>query len=112
MLGTDVAQDAAGADGGELLVVSDQPDAATTSDDEPHNTVKGQGVGHPGLIDHHERGGVDACHPVGEPPRCQGVGELGERVAADAGVLCKDSRRGSRRGQADHLTAILGPRQD
>jgi hypothetical protein len=35
--------------------------------------------------------------------------ELGEGVSADPGLLGKDSRRGSRRSQADHLTTILDP---
>ena len=64
MGGSDVAQHAAGADRGELLVVTDQPDAATALEDELHRSVQGEGVGHPGLVDHHERGGVDAGHPV------------------------------------------------
>ena len=86
VLGSDVAQDAAGADGGELLIVPDQPHAATTLEDELHRSVQGQGVGHPGLVDHHEGGGVDAGHPVGELPGAQGVGELGERVGLGVGL--------------------------
>ena len=67
VLGADVAQDAAGADRGELLVVADQADAAAALEDELHGGVQGEGVGHPGLVDHHERRGVDAGHPVGQP---------------------------------------------
>jgi hypothetical protein len=39
----------------------------------------------------------------------QGPGELGECVGSDAGLLGKDSRRGGRWGQAEDLTAVLGP---
>ncbi len=39
----DVAEDAAGADRGELLVVTDQPDTPTATDDELDGGVEGQG---------------------------------------------------------------------
>jgi microcompartment protein CcmK/EutM len=50
----DVAQDAAGADRGELLIISDQSDTRTTSDHELHGGVEGDGVGHPGFVDDHQ----------------------------------------------------------
>ncbi len=37
----DVAKDAAGADRGELLIITDQPDAPTTTDHELHGGVEG-----------------------------------------------------------------------
>jgi hypothetical protein len=43
----DVAQDAAGADRGELLIITDKPDARTSIDGELHGRVEGEGVGHP-----------------------------------------------------------------
>ena len=39
----DVAQDAAGADGGELLIVSDQPDTRTAIDGELARWCRGRG---------------------------------------------------------------------
>jgi hypothetical protein len=50
----DVAQDAAGADRGELLIISDQPDTPTLTDHEPHRDVEGHGVGYPGFVDDHQ----------------------------------------------------------
>ena len=38
-----------------------------------------------------------------------GPGELGEGVGADVGLLGEDGGRGSRRGQAEDLAAVLGP---
>ena len=51
----DVAQHAAGADRGELLVVTDQADAAAALEDVRDRGVQGEGVGHARLVDHDER---------------------------------------------------------
>jgi len=51
----DVAEDTAGADGGELLIISDQPDTRTSIDGELHGRVEGEGVGHAGFIDDDQR---------------------------------------------------------
>ena len=50
----DVAEDAAGADRGELLIITNQPDTRTSSDRELHGRVEGEGVGHAGFIDNHQ----------------------------------------------------------
>jgi hypothetical protein len=50
----DVAEDAAGADRGELLIISDQADTCTASDGELHGGVEGEGVGHAGFVDDHQ----------------------------------------------------------
>ena len=71
MLGLDVAQHAAGADRGQLLVVPDQPDAAAPGEDEVDGGVEGDSVGHPGLIDDHQGLGPDPLRPGG------GVAESG-----------------------------------
>ena len=42
----DVAEDATGADRGELLIITNQPDTPTTSDHELDGGVEGEGVGH------------------------------------------------------------------
>jgi hypothetical protein len=47
----DVAEDAAGADRGELLIITDKPDTRTTIKSELHRCVEGEGVGHPGFVD-------------------------------------------------------------
>ena len=60
--GLDVAEHAAGADRGELLVVTDQPDTAAPLDDVADRGVEGEGVGHAGLVDHHQ-GGRRRCRP-------------------------------------------------
>jgi hypothetical protein len=51
----DVAEDAAGADRGELLIITDQPDTRPSIDGELHGRVEGEGVGHAGLIDDDQR---------------------------------------------------------
>ena len=50
----DVAEDAAGADRGELLIITHQPDTRTSIDGELHGRVEGEGVGHAGFIDDHQ----------------------------------------------------------
>ena len=47
----DVAEDAAGADRGELLIIADQPDACTAFDGELDGGVEREGVGHAGFVD-------------------------------------------------------------
>ena len=78
----DVAEDAAGADGAELLVVPDQPNTATQRGDVLDDSVEGEGVGHPGFVDDHQGGSADPAGPVGQLAVLQGPGELGERVGA------------------------------
>ena len=60
----DVAEDAAGADRGELLIITDQPDTRTASDGELHGGVEGEGVGHAGFIDDHQSRRSDRGRPV------------------------------------------------
>ena len=50
----DVAEDAASADRGELLIVTDQPDTRASIDGELHGRVEGEGVGHAGFVDDHQ----------------------------------------------------------
>ena len=47
----DVAEAAAAADRGELLIITDQPDTRPAVDGEPDCGVQGQGVGHAGFVD-------------------------------------------------------------
>jgi hypothetical protein len=47
----DVAEDAAGADRGELLIITNQPDTRPSIDRELDCGVEGEGVGHAGFID-------------------------------------------------------------
>jgi hypothetical protein len=51
----DVAEDAAGSDRGELLIITNQPDTRPTTNSEPDGGVEGQGVGHAGLVDDDQR---------------------------------------------------------
>ena len=105
----DVAEDAAGADRGELLIISDESDTRTASDGELDGGVEGQSVGHAGFVDDQQGRRADRCRPVRQVAVVQGPGELGEGVGADPGLLAKDGGRGGRRGQAEHLAAVLGP---
>jgi hypothetical protein len=50
----DVAEDAAGADRGELLIITDQSDTRAAVNSEPDGGVEGEGVGHAGFIDDHQ----------------------------------------------------------
>ena len=60
----DVAEDAAGADRGELLIITDQPDTRTTIDGELDGGVEGEGVGHAGFVDDHQGRRADPRRPV------------------------------------------------
>ena len=62
----DVAEDAAGADRGELLIITDQPDTRTAIDGELHGGVEGEGVGHAGFVDDHQGRRADRGRPVGQ----------------------------------------------
>ena len=97
----DVAEDAAGADRGELLIITDQSDTRTTADGEPDGGVEGQGVGHAGFVDDHQRRRSDRGHPIRQPAMVEGPGQFGESVGADAGLLTENGGCGSGRGEAD-----------
>ncbi len=60
----DVAEDTAGADRGELLIIADQSDTRTATDGELDGGVEGQGVGHAGFVDDHQGRRADRCRPV------------------------------------------------
>ena len=82
----DVAEDAAGTDRGELLIITNQPDARTAVDGELDCGVEGQGVGHARFVDDHQRRRSDP-RPLGEFPVSQRPGQFGQSVGADAGLL-------------------------
>ena len=50
----DVAKHTAGADRGELLIISDQPYVRAPSDSKLDGGVEGHGVGHAGFVDDHQ----------------------------------------------------------
>ena len=60
----DVAEDAAGADRGELLIITDQADTGTATDGELDGGVEGEGVGHAGFVDDHQGRRADRGRPV------------------------------------------------
>ena len=66
----DVAEDAAGADRGELLIITDQPDTRAATDGELDCGVEGEGVGHAGFVDDDQRRRSDPGRPVRQLP-CQ-----------------------------------------
>ena len=55
----DVAEDTAGTDGGQLLIITDQPNTAAAANNELDGGVEGERVRHPGLIDQHQRRGAN-----------------------------------------------------
>ena len=109
--GGEVAQHAAGADRGELLVVSDQPDAAAPGHDEVDGGVEGEGVGHAGLVEENQGGRPDPLRPVGQVAGLDGPDELGEGVGAGVGLGAQHLGRGGGRGEPDHVAAALDPRR-
>jgi hypothetical protein len=63
----DLAKDTAGADRGELLIITNQPDTCPTINGEPDGGVEGQSVGHARLVDDHQSRLADRCRPVRQP---------------------------------------------
>ena len=53
--GFDVAEHPAGTDRGQLLIITDKPNAAAAADDELDGGVEGECVGHPGFVYQHQR---------------------------------------------------------
>ena len=88
----DVAKDTAGADRGELLIISDQADTCTASDGELDGGVEGEGVGHAGFIDDQQGRPPNRCRPVGQVTVLQRPGEFGECV----GCGCRSARQEQR----------------
>ena len=107
----DVAEDTAGADRGELLIITDQPDTRTTMKSELDRCIEGEGVGHPGFVDDDQGRRPDRSSPPGQLAVLEGPGELGKGVGTNAGFFAQDGGRGRRRGEADDLAAVLGPGQ-
>ena len=83
----DVAEDAAGTDRGELLIITDQPDTRAAIDGEPDGGVEGEGVGHAGLVDDDQRRRTDRGRPVRQVAMIKGPGQFGQSVGADTGLL-------------------------
>jgi hypothetical protein len=69
----DVAEDAAGADRGELLIITDQAHTRTTTDGELDGGVEGEGVGHAGFVDDHQGRRSDRCRPAWAAHRAGGT---------------------------------------
>jgi len=108
----DVAQDTAGADGGQLLIITDQPDAAAAANNELDGGVKGERVRHPGFVYQHQRQPANAVDPVGQFGVfvLEGPGEFGECVGGRPSVFAKLCGRGGGRGQRKYSPAALQPR--
>jgi hypothetical protein len=85
----DVAEHPAGADRGELLVVTDQPDAAAAFDDEVDGGIEGKGVGHPGLVNQDQGRRPNPSHPVGHVVVVGGPGEFGEGVGVGVDLVAE-----------------------
>jgi hypothetical protein len=108
--GVEVGQDAAGADGAELLVVADQAHPATPADDMVDHGGEGEGVSHPGFVDQQQRLRADPVGPVGERQlSVDGPGEPVQGVGGDAGGFGELGRGGGGGGEAEDVTAAAGP---
>ena len=66
--GLDVPEYAAGTDGGQLLIIPDQPDTRSTADRELDSRVKGEGVGHPGFVNDDQGRQPDRVAQSGSSP--------------------------------------------
>jgi hypothetical protein len=78
----EVAQDAAGRDGGQLLVVADEAHAGPARQRVPDHGVQVEGAGHAGFVDDEQGVRTDGVEPVsgriigGGRWAAAGVGEL------------------------------------
>ena len=83
----DVAEDPAGTDGGQLLIITDRHTAATANN-ELNGGVQGERVRHPSLIDQHQRRGADTeTHSGGSPFRYWRVQVSLASVSLGTGVI-------------------------
>jgi hypothetical protein len=62
----DVAQYAAGADRGELLIISDQSDVRASIEGELDDGIEGQGVGQADFVDDQQCRRADHGRPIGQ----------------------------------------------
>jgi hypothetical protein len=109
----DVAQYAAGADGGELAVVANEPQGCAVREGVVDDGCQLQGAGHPGLVDDHEAARTDRLDPVGDGDtgrqRVDEFGEVVRRGHAVAELLAQHPRRRGGGRQADHSVPVRGP---
>ena len=105
----DVAEHPAGADRGELRVVTDQPDAAAAVEHEIEDPGEVGGAGHAGLVEEHQRAGADPPYPLRTVAGVQGVQQLGQGVRLPADLLAEHRGRGGGRRQPDDLPAAVPP---
>jgi hypothetical protein len=104
----DIAKDPAGADRAELLIVTDQPHTPAAAHHILHGGVQGNGVGHPGLINHHQRRPPNPC-PVGRIVVVDGPGEFGDGIGVGVKLVPELCGGGRRRGEPDHIPAGFSP---
>ncbi len=109
--GDDVAEDAAGRDGVELLVVADEPDAGAALDRPTDQVVQAQCVGHAGLVDDDQRVRINLVHPIGGSGLGDLVGQLVQGVGVDAlaEFLAELGGDGRGRGEGEHIAAAVAP---
>jgi hypothetical protein len=94
-----------------LLIITDQPDTRPAVNGVLDSGVEGEDVGHPRLVDDHQGAPVDVRRPAGQVMVLKAPGEFGQGVGLDPGVFGQDGGGGSGGGEADDLTAVLGPGQ-
>ena len=107
--GLDIAEHPAGTDRGQLLIITDKPDAAAKADDELDGGVHGQGVGHAGFVDDHQARPADAFRQSG-----RSVWWMDQVSLANVRPVHRwrrgAGRRSGRRRQSDYLAAAVAPR--
>jgi hypothetical protein len=104
----DVAEDTAGNDRGELLIITDEPDTPATTDYELHGGVEGDGVGHAGFVDDHQRRRPDRWVHMPARRSAQVVADVFTLAGPDvAPVPQPTSFSTAHKGQASALSSSL-----
>jgi hypothetical protein len=108
--GGDVAQDTAGADRGELLVVADEADLTRRGRRTKSTAASRDRVSAMPASSITTRCPARCRASQSGRSSCQGPGELGQGVGGRAELLTQDGGRGGGRGEPDDGAAVLDPR--
>ncbi|SKO61940.1 Uncharacterised protein [Mycobacteroides abscessus subsp. bolletii] len=107
----DVAQDTAGTDRGELLIVADEHDGGTAAARMGDEGIEVQGGGHACFVDQDQRVVIDPVEPCGHRQRrvSGAVHVLGERVCVGPDLRAEDFSGGCGGRQPEYGSAGVGP---
>ena len=115
----EITQNAAGRDGGELLIVADEAHAGPARQRVGDHGVEVQRGGHAGFVDDEQGARVDGVEPVsgrviggrGLPAaRLCELHEFGDGVGGSVQILAQDFGRPGGGGEPDDVAAGVAPR--